>query len=296
MSRLPEPEGFWPRHVVAIAHLCITSEIATMRPASFVQVMLALICLLASLPSAAQRLNDTGQISCYALASTGTVSPETPDPEPANHDEQDCTRGAAAADAVGRMVKIGGSSVPGRDYSKIANDGSVLAADAMLGSGPADWACTRDNITGLIWEIRTDDNGLRDKDWIYTWYDTDGNVNGGDAGFQAGSGCNGTLLHCNTTAYRDAVNLLSVGLCGATDWRLPTLSELGSLVDAGAASEPFVDAVWFPGTAGDFISWTRESYASPIPSLAWYVNFDNGALDGTTKATGGYVRLVRGGQ
>ncbi len=247
-----------------------------------------------SLPASAQRLNDTGQIVCYNdTASTGTVSPGTPDPETAGFNAQDCTRGAAAADALGRMVKIGGSSVPGRDYSKIANDGSVLAADAMLGSGPGDWACTRDNITGLIWEIKTDDNGLRDKDWTYTWYDTDGNINGGNAGTEAGTGCNGTLVGCNTTAYRDAVNLLSVGLCGATDWRLPTGGELWGLVDHGLNSEPTFDVVWFPVVVWN--SWSGESVASD-PSFAWMAGFDGAGLYPQPKSFPRQLRLVRGGQ
>ena len=84
------------------------------------------------------RLNDTGQTTCYdATASTGTMSSGTPDPETAGFNEQDCTRGAAAADALGRMVKFGASTAPGRDYTKIANDGSELPASATLGTGEA---------------------------------------------------------------------------------------------------------------------------------------------------------------
>jgi len=275
-----------------------TPENATMRPPSFVPGTLAAICLLVSLPGAAQRLNDTGQITCYDnTASTGTVSPGTPAPETTGFNEQDCTRGAAAADAMGRMVKIGGSSVPGRDYSKIANDGSVLPADAMLGAGPGDWACTRDNITGLIWEIKTDNNGLRDKDWTYTWYDADGNINGGSAGTQEGVGCNSTLTHCNTTAYRDAVNALtgSNRLCGATDWRLPSGKALQSLVHYGASAAPYIDGTYFPNTVNSSY-WSDESLAFTA-SNAWNVNFNDGILTVNSKNNfGRQVRLVRGGQ
>ncbi len=48
-------------------------------------------------------------------------------------------------------------------YTKIANDGSELSADAILGTNPKNWACTKDNKTGLTWEVKTDDDGLRDK-------------------------------------------------------------------------------------------------------------------------------------
>jgi len=106
------------------------------------RVAACVAALLAGLPVAAQtlRLNDTGQITCYdnSATPTGTVSPFTPNPTATGFAAQDCVRGAAAADALGRMVKVGGSTVPGRDYTKIANDGSVLPADAELGSGPTD--------------------------------------------------------------------------------------------------------------------------------------------------------------
>jgi hypothetical protein len=142
------------------------------------------------------------------------------------------------------MAKVGASTAPGRDYTKIANDGSVLPASATLGTGPTDWGCTRDNITGLIWEVKVDDAAnLRHFDHTYTWYDTNPAINGGNAGTEAGTGCNSTLTNCNTTAYRNAINALTGAsrLCGATDWRLPTTVELLSLTHLGASS-PAIDA------------------------------------------------------
>ena len=62
-------------------------------------------------------------------------------------------------------------SVAPHSYSKIANSGSVLPDSAVLGSGAGDWACTRDNTTGLIWEVKTTDGGLRDWNKGYTNYD-----------------------------------------------------------------------------------------------------------------------------
>ena len=242
-------------------------------------------------------LNDTGQIECYnATASTGTVGAATPDPESAGFNEQDCTRGRAAADALGVLPKVGASSAPGRDYSKIANNGSELPASATLGSGANDWACTRDNVTGLIWEIKTDDNGLRDKDHSYTWYDTNSAINGGNSGtIGTSTTCNGTLNQCNTTAFRNAVNAQSgTKLCGQTDWRLPTPQELHSLVHDGRFS-PAIDVIYFPNTLS-FYYWSGVSWA-PVVDAAWSVWFDDrGGFNGYSKTYDFQVRLVRGGQ
>lgn len=249
--------------------------------------------------TAQQRLNDTGQITCYnETTSTGTVSTGTPDPETAGFNGQDCTRGAAAADALGRMVKVGGSTAPGRDYTKIANDGSVLPASAMLGPNPGDWACTRDNITGLIWEVKVNNAAnLRHLNHTYTWYDTNPAVNGGNAGtIGIGATCNSTLPNCNTTAYRDAINALSgsARLCGASDWRLPTGNELSGLVHAGLAAGPTIDVTWFPNTA-NATYWTGENVA-PNASNAWSVFFNDGSLRASGKVNVQRIRLVRGGQ
>lgn len=258
-------------------------------------VSLALLACVHSV-FAAQPLNDTGQIVCYDESdSTGTVSMATPDPEAAGFNEQDCTRGAAAADSLGLMDKIGGSSVYGRDYTKIANNGSVLPASAPLGNADGDWACTRDNRTGLIWEVKQDNvEKLRHQGFTYTWYDADSAVNGGNPGFLGGDTCGGWLGgQCNTTAFRDAVNT-GGGLCGATDWRLPTGKELQSLLDYGTQTPPFIDAAWLPNTPlGNY--WTGTNYA-PDASTAWLLGYDGRlSAHGFSKTNNQRVRLVRGG-
>lgn len=124
-------------------------------------------CLLLAGPLHALTLNDTGQTACYDATATSTGT--TPTPEAPGFIGQDCSRGAAAADATGLQLKIGASDVPGRDYTKIANHGSELLPTATPGPNPGDWGCTRDNVTGLVWELRTDDGGLRDIDHRYAW-------------------------------------------------------------------------------------------------------------------------------
>ena len=56
-------------------------------------------------------------------------------------------------------------------YTKIANNGAELPDSAYFGSNTGDWACTRDNATGLIWEVKTT-SGLRNQSNTYTNYDS----------------------------------------------------------------------------------------------------------------------------
>lgn len=270
-------------------------------PTLALAALLALSTSQATAQAPTHPLNDTGQVTCYnANTATGTVSPSTPAPEDPGFEGQDCTHGAAMYDARGAMNKVGASSTKGRDYTKIANDGSVLPASATLGPNPTDWACTRDNVTGLIWEVKVDDpTHLRHSGHTYTWYDTNAAVNGGYAGAVGNANtCANTLggQPCNTTNFRDVVNALTGAnrLCGASDWRLPTANELQSLVDY-QAQFPAIDAAYFPNTSADSPYWSGESHASAAFEAS-YVHFCCGDMYGNTKTAGVLVRLVRGGQ
>lgn len=144
-------------------------------------------------------------------------------------------------------------------YTKIGHDGSVLDSSAQLGRGAQDWVCSIDEETGLMWEVKTSDGGLRDKRHTYTPYDSNPKTNGGWIGYRdTRSGtCDRTQMNegsCNTEAYIDALN--AARLCGHMDWRLPTIPEL---VAIAGESSPHVDAnVALPNTAEGWY-WTGVS-------------------------------------
>lgn len=64
-------------------------------------------------------------------------------------------------------------------------------------------------------------------------------------------------------------------LCGFSDWRLPNAEELLSLVDAGAAAAPRIDARFAATPAVGF--WSSRPYAADTRA-AWVVDFASGAV------------------
>jgi hypothetical protein len=195
-------------------------------------------------------------------------------------------------------------------YSKISNSGAVLPDTAKLGSGSNDWACTKDNKTGLTWEVKTDDGGLRDKDWYYSWYKPSG-YNGDFAGYTdinvafGAPNCS-TKDNCNTDAFTNAVN--TKGLCGKKDWRMPTKEELmklvvcsdgkyetdGSCTDALSVVSTTtinINSTYFPNTL-DYGYWSSSTLAN-FSSYALSVDFGYGYSFDDEKDFNRFVRLVR---
>lgn len=223
-------------------------------------------------------LNDTGITAWGDATSNSLTSP------PADFPGQDADFGRDAKARAGTLVKIGGGSA-GFDFTKLDSNGNALSANATT------WSCVRDNVTGLIWEVKTDDGGLRDKDNTYTWYNPDSTTNGGSAGTLNGGICS-SGINCDTAGYLAAVN--SAGLCGASDWRLPTRDELLTIVDNSKVL-PAIDVNYFLDMGSSSYFWSSSPYAGSSDS-ALFVGFGNGSVNNLTKGYGKALRLVRGGQ
>lgn len=248
-----------------------------------------LALLLAALPWASQAqtatrpLNDTG-ITWSGNATGGNAS--TCD---ASHPAgQDCHYGRDAAAAAGQLVKKGGGSA-GFDFTKISNSGAELPASAALGSGANDWACTKDNVTGLVWEVKTT-SGLRSQNHRYSWFNTlspDGNK-----GTESGGSC-AAVGRCDTEKYVADVN--AAGLCGASNWRMPTVKELAGIVDRGRTG-PAIDLTYFPNTPTSY-TWSGSPDARNSND-ARLVHFFYGDVSyGNRNNIHLFcVRLVRGGE
>ncbi len=85
----------------------------------------------------------------------------------------------------------------------------------------------------------------------------------------------------------------SLPLGGYSDWRLPNLNELTSIVD-DSRIVPSINTAVFQNVASNYY-WSSTTYAGNT-SGAWYVYFNNGRQGGYYKDGSNYVRCVRAGQ
>lgn len=208
---------------------------------------------------------------------------------------QDGQRGSDLVNAAGFLEKAGRGQA-GFDFTKLNSNGDEEDDTSQA------WSCVRDNITGLVWEKKTDDGGLRDGDNTYSWYFTD--ENGGYVGVLNGTDAACTLTNCNTEAYVSAVN--SAGLCGFYDWRMPTHEELMSLIHFGLPSGVMLDEDYFPfagaidNTDNRLWYWTRipsaDGVSGDAAQNAWAIDFASGLDNFLIKSSAARVRLVRAGR
>ena len=110
-----------------------------------------------------------------------------------------------------------------------------------------------------------------------------------------GTNCSGTTQTYSWQGALDAADAWNTagGYAGYTDWRVPTVNELRSLVETKCHS-PAINAGIFPNTSQDW-HWSSspDAYGS---GNAWIVDFYSGSSGASFQSFGREVRLVRGGE
>ena len=285
--------------------------------------------------AATKPLNDSGITGCgdYSFTDSGTsydvtgsgladnglncaVQPVVP------------TKTSDGSDTDGDVIRGGQDALYGRDvtnndnsdghagfsFTKLDAAGTPLT-DQSAAYSTTPWSCVKDNVTGLIWEVKTT-SGLQSNTYTYTWYNSTGINDGGEhgigdtgigtsTGFEtsaalaSGSDNCANTSRCDTEKY--VVDVNATNLCGGNTWRLPTKHELLSVVNFNVASisapTPTIDTNYFPN-AQPLSYWSSSPYAdSAWITRAWHVRFTDNTVGAASlansKATLYYVRLVR---
>lgn len=145
------------------------------------------------------------------------------------------------------------------------------------------WSCVADAKLKLVWEVKTNDGGWRDREHRYSWYtpaadeQRRGKANAGQC----------LKIDCDTHSYIQALN--NNGLCGRTSWRLPSEHELRSL-DHPNNYFPDIDTDYFPHSMS--ASYWTHTQSSGNPKIALAVDFSNNIGYWLEKRIPNHLRLV----
>lgn len=266
------------------------SSTATTSSATTSSVQSSTVSLLPTIPVITTgKLNDTGVVHCGDYAYTDSDTNYDVTGSGVHNNDLNCSTVGAGiiadgVDSDGDVVRGGQDALYGRDvthndntdgqagfsYSKLNSNGVPLA-DQTQGL----WSCVKDQVTGLIWEVKTT-SGLQGSSLTYGFHSV------------VVSNCLSDI--CTTNAYIEEIN--AIALCGASDWRLPTNSELLSLVNRNNTS-PAIDTRYFPRSGGGY--WSSSAYDG-IGLETWFLGMTTGVIRGTwvDAGAGKRVRLVRG--
>lgn len=167
------------------------------------------------------------------------------------------------------------TDTPGEDADDVRNPPTYTKLDASgtdLNVSAIDWVMVRDDVTGLIWEVKKAVSGdLHDSSNTYT--------------FESAQ-----------STFIDGLNTERFG--GFNDWRLPSQRELATLFNATTNTGAAIDTVYFPQTNSAKYA-TSTTFAATWGDCVdgacwWYVNFQNGCAEADPKTTEFHVRAVRG--
>jgi hypothetical protein len=134
------------------------------------------------------QLNDTGLTECLNEDMALISCPSS------YYIGQDAEFGRDALAKSNELAKVGTGDA-GFDFTKLDANGEPLDESAT------EWSCVKDNLTGLIWEVKTNDLGLQDKSSVYSYYNP---YNKWTNGTRDAGKC--SEIECDTNSYIDTIN------------------------------------------------------------------------------------------
>ncbi len=150
-------------------------------------------------------------------------------------------------------------------------NGTRWPGGRFVGSGDSN-DCVSDKLTGLMWVKNLNTVIIK------------GSTNG------------------NSTTWQNALDSVKQanavgGYCGYTDWRLPNINELKSLVNYGHSSPAaWLNTEGFVGVRAN-IYWSSTLGGAPYTGDVWHVYFSSGRVHADINKNGPfYVWPVRGGR
>jgi len=138
-----------------------------------------------------------------------------------------------------------------------------------------------DNLTGLVWEKKTEDSTIHGRDNVYSW------------------SASGTLSDGSVfTELLATLNNKDACFADQCDWRLPSRPELEMLLSGltPCASPPCIDPIFGPTAP---VYWSSTTLVPPQPeNQGWATRFDGGGHVSSREAKSGlhHVRAVRRGR
>ena len=219
------------------------------------------------------------------LLSRRPASPATPTPAPC-FDGQLGKRAISHRRGLGLTILVGvtgvallyhqGSGTLGESLRPPAAQHAAWAKGSARNYTDNSNGTITDDRTGLVWEKLSIGSSIHDATQLYTW----------DDAFSKIAALNGSEF------------------AGYTDWRLPSVSELQTLIDYGRAN-PAIASAFNAGCTSDgcvaspcsctkpFHYWSSTTCQASAGD-AWLVSFDAGYVVTDTKRNSYYVRAVRG--
>ncbi|WP_406828651.1 DUF1566 domain-containing protein [Microbulbifer sp. ARAS458-1] len=270
----------------------------------FIRNCLVLLLLVLTLTACDRGLNLDSRR--YLPPPTSDSSPETPDDgeEDEDEDEDEQSEGGDQEENPGEDQKeepVEEDTPPSQPANliKLTASGAPLQiqteswSDTGSEEEGSQWACIEDLESGLVWEVKRPGSGhAHSADSSYSWFDPESDTNS-DANGQGQCYLDGALTSgadCNSRAFADRVR--AEGLCGRSNWRVPSADELHTLVEQQAAGQyrhtgngvfPSIEA------KGGTPYWSADGADA---QTAWALDFTSGEAVATPPSTALNLRLV----